>query len=435
KCTFRPTLVDPARVPLYLAAGPSLEIYVSTESARNWLSKSLLDNFPSSYSRPEEPWQHGGCEQSEQAILLKVEGGSKASACGPKITEILIYATLRAKLKQNDPLPTPPVPSSPNQNGERLTEPYQDAISEARVHALPLSSELLYKDGSFQEPSSLYLTGSEDDCARFLNPVPDHPLDPQSLPHKRTRLNSLFEDATKQLKKARRKGGEGVAQAMANVDCLSPHYANPMGSDHTWTPDGFALPDQATGTSCSSRPASRASSSHGPNVQNKRPILSRVATIATFNTSCTTSEIEDIIEQRNKNALSRIVMAGMRIHGLQQKRPLSRARTAFEFQCDDKLSSNLCTAVLNEDEYKLVYHQTFRSVSFALRKHFATAVINQETMRDIVDQILAIFCVDPINEHDVDATTQKNVQFQAGSQKSNFDLPRGKSTSANLAVS
>ena len=45
-----------------------------------------------------------------------------------------------------------------------------------------------------------------------------------------------------------------------------------------------------------------------------------------------------------------------------------------------------------EEEYKLVYHHTFKAAAFALRGRMRREVVGQEAMRDIVDRMLEIFC-------------------------------------------
>lgn len=44
------------------------------------------------------------------------------------------------------------------------------------------------------------------------------------------------------------------------------------------------------------------------------------------------------------------------------------------------------------DEYKVIYHQTFKAATFAFRRQVSTLPLGQETMRDVVDRLLVLFC-------------------------------------------
>jgi hypothetical protein len=74
------------------------------------------------------------------------------------------------------------------------------------------------------------------------------------------------------------------------------------------------------------------------------------------------------MESRNKDALSKVVMAAMRLHGLQQRKKsrLRRASTALdagEFQQSN--AEEDAEEVARDEEYKLVYHQTYKGAAFA----------------------------------------------------------------------
>jgi hypothetical protein len=105
----------------------------------------------------------------------------------------------------------------------------------------------------------------------------------------------------------------------------------------------------------------------------------------------------------NKNALSRLIMAGMRMYGLQQrKKPTAStgSRAASETPSTNAPTASTCQPQpgqpKDEDQYKLVYHQTLKAASFALRAHMSRTAIGQDAMRDTVDRLLAIFCTDPL---------------------------------------
>ena len=99
------------------------------------------------------------------------------------------------------------------------------------------------------------------------------------------------------------------------------------------------------------------------------------------------------IDQQNKLALTRIIMTGMRIYGLQQRKSL---KPRVEPEREERPSRESSRLEEEEDEYKLIYHQTFKAASFAFRTHMPMEIINQGVLRDVVDSLLVIFCNDPL---------------------------------------
>lgn len=105
------------------------------------------------------------------------------------------------------------------------------------------------------------------------------------------------------------------------------------------------------------------------------------------------------MEQRNKDALSRIILAGMRLYGLQQKKKPSKSRAASEVPSQAATPDVVAKASAEEvDEYKLVYHQTLKGAAFALRRDLAATLVPPAVMREVADKLLAIFCSDPLSE-------------------------------------
>jgi hypothetical protein len=96
------------------------------------------------------------------------------------------------------------------------------------------------------------------------------------------------------------------------------------------------------------------------------------------------------IETQNRDALSKMVMAGLRLYGLQSKRPTKK--------CEPGVGPVQANPLNDEpvDEYKLVYHQTFKGACFALRRQLQYTVLRQQDMRDSVDKLLALYCADPL---------------------------------------
>jgi hypothetical protein len=119
----------------------------------------------------------------------------------------------------------------------------------------------------------------------------------------------------------------------------------------------------------------------------KRSSLSRV-------TSLSTPAAEPTIESRNKEAISRLVMAGMRLYGLQQKkRPKSTRDGAGETEASREEEER------KDEEYKLVYHQIYRATVVAFRRHIQTEPLHQQpdSLHETVDKLLVLFCTDPLD--------------------------------------
>jgi hypothetical protein len=78
---------------------------------------------------------------------------------------------------------------------------------------------------------------------------------------------------------------------------------------------------------------------------------------------------EPTIETRNKEALSRVVMAAMRMHGLQQRKKnrSRRGSAAPAVEAVSKLTEEAAAEeVAKDEEFKLIYHQTYKSAALAL---------------------------------------------------------------------
>ncbi|KAI9745772.1 MAG: hypothetical protein M1835_002560, partial [Candelina submexicana] len=402
-------LVDPTLIPLYLAAGPCLDVWTDNDETVQWFADQLLSEnteLPKS-DRPAhessqdakekgveiQPWWESRQAQSDVGVLVRVDEKGAPSGLhtiegnsGPRITEILLYASVLPANKTADGIPTPPSSSAHSSSSAPSTKP------ELRVHALPLSSDLLYHPSlTTNANAATPLTPSHTDTesltegeARFLPPLFPKPNPPESQPRKRARVSTLFDDATERRKKARRKGGEGVAKAMAGVegDSLGVGVVETRKRKHDKVIGGQDFENQQPPVVVEAE-NERAGSVPSVRDQNAtRPASRRAAfSSAVAEENLGPGNEAKTTEARNKDTLSRIIMAGMRIYGLQQrKKPINTAPdTAGE-----------------ADEYKLVYHQTFKGACFAFRTHITKTPLNQEAMRDVVDRLLALYCNDPL---------------------------------------
>lgn len=106
-------------------------------------------------------------------------------------------------------------------------------------------------------------------------------------------------------------------------------------------------------------------------------------------------------------------MAGMRMYGLQQtKKSANTANRITEGSSEQ------------DGEYKLIYHQTFRAASFAFRTHLAVKQVPQNTLREVVDRLLSMFCNDPLAESKIEEDVDRSFGSQKLEQRRNpFDEP------------
>ncbi len=255
-----------------------------------------------------------------------------------------------------------------------LQDPTETSLyGEVAVYALPLSSDLIYTPSVHAGLPSLDPTE-----AQFLS-LRTAPVS-VDCSKKRDRLSSLFNEASDRRKKARRRGG-ATSQSVVNPMVLQrrgldghsikteedPNEIQSQSDQLVGTPLGSRqpTPNQPAPRRKSAVPAQRSLINKGP-PELKRSSLSQITSVDGFQGSS--------LEARNKEAISRIVLAGMRIHGLQQRKSTAGARSRSIRDTGAPRSatpSELLPATMlvdDEDrdvEYKGVYHQTYKGALFA----------------------------------------------------------------------
>ncbi|KAF2028614.1 hypothetical protein EK21DRAFT_69480 [Setomelanomma holmii] len=392
--------VDTAKIPLYLAAGTSFDVWTTCEATEEWFDSILLSKSTEviAPSNAGKDWWALARSQSPIGILVRVQTEDEGLH-KPRVTEILFYGTI-APPSAAAGLPTPPW-SSPERHdsvGEQLPQ--------LRVHALPLSSDQLYQIQSTSPSSTVLCTadGDENVEPQFL---PQH-LNIQATPSSPKRKRDIFEEATIAQKKARGKGGAGVAAAAArgsesqmgsahrkslSIDTKSPSFPDnrPLSANSALSRPASRQLSRSPSISSDTRPLSRKGLADG---HSKRSTLSQVATVSLQSEEPTT-------ESRNKEALSKVVMAAMRMHGLQQRKKTRSRRTSVAPGVEEEQHLDEVAAAedaAKDDEYKLVYHQTYKAAAFALRKDIIQKPLHAQPdrLRDVVEKLLAIFLSDPL---------------------------------------
>ncbi|KAL8976640.1 MAG: hypothetical protein Q9205_007391, partial [Flavoplaca limonia] len=204
------TIVETASIPLYLVAGPSLDVWTDNESTEQWIHRCLFDDLKDGDTEHSDRWWARIGGQSKNSILLGVRGGDDAGeGSATEITEILLYAGTSQEL--NAP-PTPPTPLEHGNHGSKTS-------LNVRIHALPLSSKVY--NTLAQTPSIPHINPASDDQEFYYLPSPQsaqsHQHDDNSAT-KRPYIETLFDEATQIRRLHKKQGGEGIAKAMAAMD-------------------------------------------------------------------------------------------------------------------------------------------------------------------------------------------------------------------------
>lgn len=388
-----------------------------------WLYESLLDDWiikEDDNIQSTEPWWLRPIQQSDRGILLRVEDRSRnITGSERNVTEVLIYAALSKESESRASLPTPPGSSSPYAGQAIDGATANGIIRDVKINALPLcstNSSLADDIRGLVSPPLCDQSGIAE--ARFLPQSLTHTAYTSASPQKRQRISTMFEDATYQRKRVMRHGGDRISKAMAAIDGAvitnEKLASSSLGEDNDliWTdqpkdkfrnePPRGVLSRSSSASSLRAAESSRPPSRRGPLLNAKRSSLNRVESVASIMGEVSQLSESSTIEQQNKSALTRIVMAGMRIYGLQQRKKLLKLRA--ESEMEDNPSSESSYPVEEEDDYKLIYHQTFKAASFTFRTHMSLGIISQEVLRDVVDALLVIFCNDPFASHTTNNT-------------------------------
>ena len=381
------SIVETCRIPLCITLGSPYSVSTSSAGTERWFSDLLLNHGNQDGGDCMPSWWKAARPDSPLGILVAVDNANAKSDCSqPSVTELLFYASI-CHDKNPGPLLTPP-PLSP-QPGD-ATEELRHGPS-LSLNALALSSDLLHgAQKSERTPPTSPLPEQGDFEAVFLPPSFSAEAEIINEPpvRKRKSASDVFDEANERRKKTRRKGGEGVAAAAApKSDLQMPSLKHCRSASISQPVPLQTRPLSRSPSISSSRPPTAAASAPKPST------LSRVQSAAGQSGAPST-------ESGNKDFISRIAMAGMRLYGLAQskKRNRSRASSAVPSPAVDASFEELEAERKNDEEYKLIYHQVFKGTCFAFRAGIdqASLLPCSERVRDVVDQLLSIFCTDPM---------------------------------------
>lgn len=342
------SFVDPTRIPLHAATASSFRVQTSCTESREWLSEALSVGSIVHPGADDDHSAHPECEtgQTESSIAVLFGVAQEQLPCvgseRHRVTEVMLYASPDRPCRSSR-LPTPPT-SSPGRHDDggnlyRETQIRQVYPDRPQFCALALSSDLLYKPSLYKHPN--LVTGQ----AYFISSF-EH-LGGSSSPHKRDRLGSIFEEASDRSKKSRRRAGQSIS-------LLASKSSGAPSSRWSTIDSQESRRDEPQQDQASFGAIQKSWSS-----EQICPASSKV--------SSTVSSQHETLEARNKQCVSRIVMAGMRIHDLQKTK---RTSILNKLGNDKREAMSTIEEIAGEEneseiEFKSVYHHAYKSTIFA----------------------------------------------------------------------
>jgi hypothetical protein len=372
--------LPPARVPFFLAAGPSLHVTTSSPSTCDFFRNLFLSALPKTSDVIEET-----TEQSGIALLLRVNPSAtdsfeeEANQGDWGITELLIYGAITH--------PSPPEAGTPPNSSPDASPPV------VSVHALPLSSRHNFASYLSIKPEP------HQEEPRYIAPNPQDVLNPIiSRSTKKRRADALDRIVDRKMVK-KQKASEARAALggrNANTGPLSPRDELP---DRTGSPEQRRRPSVVTTTL--ERTASSLSMSR----------RSSIALVSRPSTSASTKSLEKRVvkkepemversatENKNRDVLNKIVLEEMRRRGLKDYRK-DRAKSIMPAG-EDVLEVSVAEDDWKKreeerEEYKSVFHHTVKAAVFSLRRDgFTEDLVAADRMRHVVDRLLGVFLDD-----------------------------------------
>ncbi|KAF7587394.1 hypothetical protein BBP40_007338 [Aspergillus hancockii] len=423
--------VNPALIPLYARVGPNLELHTTDIETSQWLKDRLLGTA----WLEKENFDSFQAVQCPVGLLVSVDGTTRTKTKSA-ITDILVYGVVSSATSYERP-PTPPVSSSASSD-----EPVSRVVKqELRIYGTPISSSLISKTQALpspQNPSGLFGNGK---LAEFLPDI-------RSPSPKRKRVATLFESVAQHHKRVRQKGGEGVSQLMAHSHSQP---SQPLRIKRESEEPNLPILDRIVSQRSRSvsiggnlhvgKPSelrteqSRPSSSRGhprefikrntPNpfiessLGKERELSPALpSSDGRFEASSVPKDAGSIILE-NKNTISRTILTCMRLYGF--NRPTTRSGSSSKNPTNhDTVSSHsegkdarmttaaapltTPTSSMDEDEFKVMYHATYRASAFALRKYLKEAPVSEDSLKPLppllekgkamtyIDEFLRLFC-------------------------------------------
>ncbi|KAJ5180303.1 hypothetical protein N7492_003513 [Penicillium capsulatum] len=436
------SFVNPALIPLHARAGPNLELHASHPGTSQWLQGKLAGAI---WLNEEELDLHQSF-QCPVSLLVSVDGTAPKKS-GPVTSDLLIYGILSNSVSCARP-PTPPRSSPSNTNGSTNVSPRKPY--ELRIYAAPLSTSFLVQAQAFPSPPSSSDGKHEFTPAEFLPDI-------SSPSPKRKRVATLFEVAAQHHRRVRQRGGEAVSQLMAPsrplsssqnlqsirikrepddeppsfppLDRLAAHRSRsvsiganlqrPSSGRGQRVASGLNADPQKPG-SASNVPSDSHSRRGSHQASHPSGLSASVEEKSSSTPNSPPKNTESIIAE-NKNVIVRTILTCMRLYGFHRsniKSSAGRAMSRGPVDPDPETSSATpmpegfrtetpAPAIpADDDDFKAMYHMTYKAASFALRKYLkeakesaagpgsAPAILEKGKAMTCIDELLRIFCED-----------------------------------------
>ncbi|KAJ5628423.1 hypothetical protein N7490_010651 [Penicillium lividum] len=430
------SFVNPSLIPLHARVGPNLELRTTNSQTSQWLQRKLSGAI---WLNEDELDLHQSL-QCPVGLLVSVNGTS-SKRTGATTSDLLIYGVLSSSTSCTRP-PTPPH-SSPNETNGRAntstSKPYQ-----LRIYAAPLSTLQLTQAQAFPSPPPSSDGERASTLAEFLPDI-------SSPSPKRKRVATLFEVAAQHHRRVRQRGGEAVSQLMApsrplsssqNLQSLRVKREPEDESPSLPTLDRLAFrrsrsvsigtnlhrPGSTRGARAtpgiSADPQKRAPTpnpfldSHSRRVSQQMQLQSLDSVSAGDKTATPVSppkNPESIISE-NKNVITRTILTCMRLYGFHRSNTRSSTAKSASGSVDPEPETSSSTpaaegnraetpapgASADDEEFKTMYHATYKAAAFALRKylkdpasaHNAPLLLEKGKAMTCIDEILRLFCED-----------------------------------------
>ncbi|KAI5357997.1 Putative Sld7 domain-containing protein [Septoria linicola] len=362
------SVVETSRIPLFVSVGKPYQVTSTSSESEGWLSSILLSG--NNGRDDHSAWWQTAQTDSPLGVLIEVSRGSSESVSTVVITELLLYASRDSRT---------------------------DALG---LYALPLCSDLLNQDALNEPtPPPSPRAGNVEIEPTFLSLGIIAQVQKQeviNLPpvRKRKTVADTFDEATERRKHARKSGGVGIAAAASRT---VSHETLPVLKHRRSISNNQGQ--------LQSRPASKASSVSSVRQSATREVFApaqvKRSSLARVQSAAAVSATDDgcSIDAKNKEMISKVVMAGMRLHGFaQSKTRKSRSNSTVESPALEATFDQLEIERKNDEEYKLVYHQIYKGTCFAFRQHIGikSLAMHTDALRETVDKFLGIFCIDPL---------------------------------------
>ncbi|KAL7270893.1 hypothetical protein RUND412_006382 [Rhizina undulata] len=446
------TLIDPSKIPLYLAAGPSLEVTTCSSKSEDYFRRIFLAGAPRGDSEGVT------MEQSRIAVLVSVDrerlrkenSGVEIFQDEPatkndwKITELVIYGAISYRLPSTA-LITDGSQATARTPPKSSLEILAPSIS-ITVHALPLSSHhgfgAAFPETKVESPLTPSAPVFSDPSAEayFIAPNPQEILNPSISQSAKKRRADALDAVVEKRKKIRVSASqpppltlfrrnsstsivnvkrEPGVEISGNVSRRVSTGSATGGIMTKWERERDRSPSPtrsrrpSVSVAVKGRRASQSQSQSQSTISRRNSIHEREREsqslsrpVSSSSSMTTTAKAlafgekdsgkeglkEEVgeVEARNRELLAKIVLAGMKSSGIRDYR--SRARSVKFEDGAGAEKENLAVAEREKEEYKGLYHMTVRAAVFALRGVMNKQEVKTETMKSVVDRLLGVFC-------------------------------------------